>query len=227
MMFRRYTQRAMPPQEPSASSFAPTSEREQLMAAYAAAVYASGFPDVRLADVARIAGVDPQVPIEYWTNESSCLLDTVETATAQAFTRMAEVFIDSDNDCPTAAHHALATLLTDMANAPDLVHLAVVEMPRLGAAAHAQQARLLDLFCEFLTPGFAAMGHPVPDPEVLSVCLGGGIWETVRRTAIERRLHTLPDALPTISFVCISTFFGVDEALRVSQIPVRVAPRVG
>lgn len=208
-----------------ASSFVPTSEREELMTVFAAAVYARGLDRTRLADVARGASVPLATVREHWADETACLLDTVETATAQAFSRMAEVFIGCDTDCATAAHHALATLLTDLAGAPEMVHLAVVELPRLGDVAHEQQVRLLDLFCEFLLPGFAMMGHPVPDPDTVSVCLGGGIWETVRRLATERQLQQLPDALAPISFVCISTFFGTDEAMRVSQIPVRVVPR--
>jgi hypothetical protein len=32
-------------------------------------------------------------------------------------------------------------------------------------------------------------------------------------------LHELPDALPAISYVCVCTFFGRDEALRVSSLP--------
>ncbi len=208
-----------------ASSFVPTCEREELMTVFAAAVYTSGLGGARLADVAREARVSLATVQGYWPDETACLLDTVETATAQAFSRMADVFMGCDTDCATAAHHALATLLTDLAGAPEMVHLAVVELPRLGTVAHEQQMRLLDLFCEFLMPGFAAMGHPVPDPDTVSVCLGGGIWETVRRLAIDRQVRRLPDALAPISFVCISTFFDTDEAMRVSQIPVQVVPR--
>ena len=195
------------------------------MTVFAAAVYRNGLERARLADVARDARVPPATVRAYWADETACLLDTVETATAQAFSRMADVFLGCDTDCATAAHHALATLLTDLSGAPEMVHLAVVELPRLGDVAHEQQVRLLDLFCEFLLPGFAMMGHPVPDPDTVSVCLGGGIWETVRRLATERQLQQLPDALAPISFVCISTFFGTDEAMRVSQIPVHVVPR--
>ncbi|MBF6621179.1 MAG: TetR/AcrR family transcriptional regulator [Patulibacter sp.] len=210
---------------PPGWSFVPETERERLLAAFAVAVYADGFGATRLADVSRAIGVDPSVAAAYWPDETACLLDAVETATSQAFSRMAQVFLATDSDCATAAHHALATLLTDLAACPEMVYLAVVELPRLGPVGHAQQARILDLFCEFLEPGFATTGHPVPDPEIVAVSLGGGVWETVRRLAIERRLSSLPDELPAISFVCISTFFGTDEALRVSRIPVRVTPR--
>jgi AcrR family transcriptional regulator len=216
----------MRPPRPSTSSFVPTDEREELMAAFAAAAYAEGLAATRLRDVARAVGRGPDAMARFWPDETACLLETVDVATGQAFSRMAEVFLNTDSDCPTAAHHALATLLTDLSTSPEMVHLAVVELPRLGTVAHAAQTRLLDLFCEFLAPGFVAMGYPVPDPEIVSTCLAGGIWETVRRLTVERRLHTLPDVLAPISFVCISTFFGTDEAVRVSRIPVRVEPRV-
>ncbi len=195
------------------------------MASFATAVYTLGFARVRLDDAARRAGIPADTVGEYWKNETACLIDAVEAATGQAFSRMAEVFLDTTDDCPVAAHRALATLLTDMASAPEMVHVAVVELPRLGRIGREHQARMLELFCEFLLPGFAAMGHAVPDPDIVAVCLGGGIWETVRRLSLERRLHTLPDLLPAISFVCISTFFGAEEAVRVSRTPVHVTPR--
>ena len=49
----------------------------------------------------------------------------------------------------------------------------------------------------------------------MTLCLAGSVWETIRRHAAEGRLHELPDALPAISFVCVSTFYGVAEARRV------------
>jgi hypothetical protein len=77
----------------------------------------------------------------------------------------------------------------------------------------------MELFCTFLGPAFAALDEPPPDPEAVSVCLAGGLWELIRRHALERRLHELPETLPAASYVCLSTFFGIDEALRVSARP--------
>ena len=39
----------------------------------------------------------------------------------------------------------------------------------------------------------------------------------MRRYALERRLHELPDALPGMSYFCLSTFFGIDDARRVER----------
>jgi hypothetical protein len=110
-------------------------------------------------------------------------------------------------------------MLYDMAAAPEMTYLSVVELPRLGPLVHMRQKSMLDLFCEFLGPGFAAMGRPAPDPATIAICLGGGIWEVVRDHAMRRCLHELPDALPAISYVCVCTFFGVEEAMRVSALP--------
>jgi hypothetical protein len=41
----------------------------------------------------------------------------------------------------------------------------------------------------------------------------------LRDHALRGCLHELPDALPAISYVCVSTFFGIDEAMRVSALP--------
>jgi len=110
-------------------------------------------------------------------------------------------------------------MLRDMAGSPEMTTLAVVELPRLGPLVQAQQRSMLELFCEFLGPGFAAMGRPAPDPPTISLCIGGGIEEVIRDHALRGCLHELPDALPAISYVCVSTFFGIDEAMRVSALP--------
>ncbi|MFA4927934.1 MAG: hypothetical protein WC558_05420 [Patulibacter sp.] len=215
----------MPTSSRTGSSFIAETERERLLAAFGRAVYADGLEGTHLADVSRNAGFDSSVAASYWQDETACLIDAVDVATSQAFSRVAQAFLSTRGDYAVAAHHALATLLSDVAACPEMVYLTVVELPRLGPVGHAQQARIVDLFCEFLLPGFAATNHPIPDPEIVTMSLGGGVWETVRRLAVERRLAALPAELPAISFVCISTFFGPEEALRVSRMPVRVAPR--
>ena len=201
------------------STFVPQDEREELMAAFAAVVYEQGYRATRLADVAERAGVPVETVTGFWHSEAECLLDTVQAATQQAFSRLAESFMHIAGDCPLVAHLALGSMLRDMAGSPEMTFLATVELPRLGPLVQAQQRSMLELFCEFLGPGFAAMGRPAPDPPTVSLCIGGGIEEVIRDHALRGCLHELPDALPAISYVCVSTFFGIDEAMRVSALP--------
>jgi len=145
------------------------------------------------------------------------LLDTVAAWTHHLFHRMAEAFMSADGDAPLALHRALETMLREAADAPGAAHLATVELPSLGPLVHAQRDRALDLFSTFLDVGLATLPEPRAHPEALALCITGGLWETVRRYALERRLPELPDALPGMSYFCVSTFFGVDEALRVGS----------
>ncbi len=115
---------------------------------------------------------------------------------------------------PYALHRALEVLVYDMVAAPGMAYRATVELPSCGPLVYARHNEMLDLFCELLGPGFAASDHDPPDRETVALCIGGGVWETIRRHALGRRLHQLPDSLPALSHVCVSTFFGNAEAQR-------------
>jgi AcrR family transcriptional regulator len=192
-------------------------EREELMAVFATVVYEQGYAATSLTDVAHRAGVPLTTMTRHWATEVDWLLETVALSTHQLFARVADAFMSVEDDPAEALHQALATMLSSMAEAPEMVSLSMVELPSLGPLVATRRIRATELFCTFLGPAFAALDEPPPDPEAVSLCLGGGLWELIRRHALERRLHELPDALPAISYVYLSTFFSIDEALRVSS----------
>jgi hypothetical protein len=109
-------------------------------------------------------------------------------------------------------------MLRFMARAPAFVKLALVEVPRLGPRAEANRRRRMDLFAEFLEPGFAAAVELPPQPEVVSQLIAGGIYEIIAKHVLEDRVDRLPDALPAVSFFTVALFFGVDEARRVASL---------
>jgi hypothetical protein len=150
-------------------------------------------------------------------SEIDRLLDSVATFTRRLYTRTADVFMDASDDPAQALHDALESLLRDLAAAPDMTYMSLVELPRLGPLVRTRHHRMLDLFADFLQPGFAARGIALPDPQIVSLCITGGLWRIVRQHAIERRLQELPDSLPAISYVVLSTLFGPAEALRVTD----------
>jgi AcrR family transcriptional regulator len=201
------------------SSFAPQDERDKLMAVFAATVYERGLALTCLAEVARRAGVPLEQVKRHWPTPVDCLLDTVAAGTRQLFGRVAGAFMEAGGDGPAALHLALGALLYELSEAPEMTYLSFVELPRLGPLVYERQDRMLDLFCELLDGGFAALEEPPQSREIVSLCIGGGLWEAIYRHAAQRTLHLLPEALPAISHVVLSTFFGVDEALRVSALP--------
>ena len=156
-------------------------------------------------------------------SEIDRLLDSVAAFTRQLFTRTADVFMDAAGDPAQALHEALDSLLRDLAAAPEMTYMSTVELPRLGPLVRERHRRMLDLFSDFLQPGFAARDVALPNPEIVSLCLTGAVWRIVRQHAIDRRLQELPESLPAISYVVLSTFFGTAEALRLSRRPERTA----
>jgi hypothetical protein len=146
------------------------------------------------------------------------LLDGVAAFTQRLFHRVASAFMDASDDPPYALHRALEVLVYDMVAVPDMAYRATVELPSCGPLVYARHNEMLDLFCELLGPGFTASDHAPPDRETVALCIGGGVWETIRRHALGRRLHQLPDSLPALSHVCLGTFFGNAEAQRVAAL---------
>jgi AcrR family transcriptional regulator len=198
------------------SSFVPCDEAEELMAVFAAVVYERGYAATRLTDVAQRAGVPVDVLTAHWPSEVDWLLETAAASTRQLFARVADVFMSASGDTPQALHQALAAMLHDMARAPEMVHLSMIELPALGPLVQHRRIRALDLFRTFLDPALAALDEPLPGGnDAITLCITGGLWELIRRHALERRLHELPDALPSVSHVLLSTLFGVGEAMRV------------
>jgi AcrR family transcriptional regulator len=211
--------------EQPASCIVAGDEREHLMAVFAAVVYERGFAATRLGDVADRAGVPLPAVQAWWPGEVDWLLETVAASTRRLFGQMAEASLSVDGDAALALHHGLAVMLRELADAPEMTYLSVVELPSLGPLLHARRDRMLDLFSTFLDAGFAALDQPSPSPETISLSITGGLWELVRRYALDHRLHELPDALPAISHLCLSTFFGIDEAARVGALRARPLQR--
>lgn len=204
----------------AASTFVPGDEREELLLVFAQLTYERGYELVRLSDVATRADLPLATVLDYWDSEEACALDALRAGSEQTFAVVARAFMSVPGDCPAAAHRSLAALLGFMAASPALASLSILVPPLLSTRAAARHTSVLDVFAEFLGPGFAAMGHPPPRPEVVSQIITGGIFEVLRRHAVESRLHELPAALPAVSHVCVAAFFGLDEAARVSTSPV-------
>jgi AcrR family transcriptional regulator len=194
-------------------------EREQLLAQFAELVAQRGLEHVTLEDVASAAGTRSDTVRRYFETVEDCAVEAVAAANAECFTAAAEAFVATPGDCPLAARAALGAMLRFMASRPAIVHLVVVVYPRLGSRALRRRWRNMDQFAEFLTPGFAAAGEMPPAPEIVSRLIAGGIYEILSRYYHEGRLAQLPEALPAITYLTVATFFGTEEARRVSSLP--------
>ncbi len=128
------------------------------------------------------------------------LLDTTAAWTQHLFHRMADAFMSADGDAPLALHRALATMLREIADTPEMAYLATVDLPSLGPCCTRVATPRSSSSSTFLDLGLAELPEPPADRDAIALCITGGLWETVRRYALEHRLHELPDALPGMSY---------------------------
>lgn len=201
------------------SAFVPRDERERLLELYVELVAERGFEQVSLSDLALEASADPDQVRGYFGCTEDCALAAFEAFGRQMFTACATAFLSTAGDCPLAARAALGAMLRFMAGVPAAIHFVVTEFGSLGPRAEEARRRCLDLFAEFLGPGFAAARETPPCPQTLSLLIGGGIYELMSRYEREGRLAELPEALPALTYFTVAPFFGVEEARRVSSLP--------
>jgi AcrR family transcriptional regulator len=199
----------------SAATFVPGDERERLLMVFAELVYERGYELVRLTDIPERADVELETVLGYWESEEDCVLDALQAGAEQTFAAVAQAFMSDPGDCAGAAHRSLGVLLEFLAATPALASLSILVPPTLSPRAAARQKSVLDVFGDFLGPCFTAMGRPPPCPALVSQVITGGIFDVLRRHALDRRLDELPAALPAVSHVCVAAFFGLEEAARV------------
>jgi AcrR family transcriptional regulator len=200
-------------------AFVAVDERERLLCIFADLVAANGFEQVALADLAERAGVELGEVESYFQSRVDCALSAGDAVTEKCFSVVAEALMSNSGDDPLAAHAALEAMLRFMAGAPGFIQLVLVEFPRIGARGLARRRRYLDLFAEFLGPGIAAAPDLPPQPDIVGLLIGGGIWEVIAKHLHENRLDQLPQALPAVSFIAVAPFYGVEEARRVASLP--------
>ena len=202
-------------------TFVPRNERERLMVAFADLVLERGYACTDLTHLAHATGAPLAEIAALWSSEEECAIATLDACAERVFSRVAQTVMHTGADYPSAAHQGLRALLCDLAGMPAMVHLAVIELPHASAATRDRAERWFAQFAEFLGPAFAARETSTPDVELVRLMLGGGLLGVLRQHALERRVSQLPEALPAISYMCLSTFFGVDEARRVLRLDAR------
>jgi AcrR family transcriptional regulator len=194
--------------------------RELLLAAMAELVAEQGYERTTIEQVIVRADVEQGAFALYFDSKEDCLLAAYDTAAEQAFSTAAEAFMSTPGTWAEAIHTALAALLDYSAQTPTFGRLAHEALLHGGERAVAARDRALDLFMEFLEPGYAIAGEP-DAPRTPSHMIAGAVYELLHRHVVDDRLEELPNALPEITLIVLSPFVGRGEATRIASGPVR------
>jgi AcrR family transcriptional regulator len=202
-------------------AFAVRDRRELLLAAMAELVAAQGYERTTIGQVIARADVEETAFGLYFDDKEDCLLAAYDTAAEQAFSTAAEAFMSTPGSWAEAIHSALAALLDYSARTPTFARLAHEALMHGGERAVAGRDRALDLFMEFLEPGYAIAGEPADAPRTPSHMIAGAVSELLHRHVVDDRLEELPNALPEITLIVLSPFLGRGEAMRIASGPAR------
>jgi hypothetical protein len=127
-----------------------------------------------------------------------------------AFEAAADAYVSTPDRWELAVRAAIAGLFDFLAQRPDEATACLVGDGAAGSDGIARHERLIERFTALLRPGFEIAETP-PAP-VVTEAIGGGIYEVVRRYALERRLDQLPSAVPDATVVALAPFVGPDAA---------------
>jgi AcrR family transcriptional regulator len=198
-------------------TFVVEDERGAILAAFAEHVAENGYRATTEADTVARAGVEAEAFGRYFPDTEACFVAAYDAAAQQCFSLVAEAYIHRGGTWIEGAHAALAALLEFVAGTPAFARLATVEIVNVGPRGLAHRDKSLDLFMELLEPGY--FGDSPPPSRLVSEMIAGGIFELMRRHAMEGRLEQLPDALPAITVVALAPFIGLTEARRLAALP--------
>jgi AcrR family transcriptional regulator len=190
-------------------------ERERILVAFADAVVERGYAHVTLDDVLRKGHVDPVGFARHFADLERWFLAAYDAAYEQAFTAAGAAFVATPGDWALGARAALEALWEFVTHSPTFAWLCTVEVFHVGERALAHRTRSLEMFAEFLEPGYAAAGERAPQ-RLVSEMIAGGIFELARRYTTESRLHQLPETLPSVVLFVLTPFVGREEAYRLA-----------
>jgi len=205
----------------SSGAFQVRDSRELVLAAMAELVAEQGYERTSIRAIAARAGVSRSVFALHFESEEDCLLAAYDAAAEQAFSAAAAAFVATAGSWAEATHSALDALLEYAAETPTFARLAEQALIHGGERAVARRGQVLDLFMEFLEPGYVIAGEPPEAPRTASHLIAGAVYELLRRHVAEDRLVELPYALPEVTLIVLSPFVGREEALRIATGPVR------
>jgi AcrR family transcriptional regulator len=185
--------------------------REHLLEAMLAELDASGYGEMRVADVLTLAGVSKADFEAEFLDKDACLFAAYEQLTERLTGRTTEGCA-LGGGWPARVRRGLEALLDELAGAPAMARVAIRAFPAISLDARARYHDFVDGFAPLLSEGreFAEAGTELPaEVEMLAV----GAAEAIVFEEIEAgRAARLPGLAPAILFSILVPFLGPEAA---------------
>jgi AcrR family transcriptional regulator len=170
-----------------------------------------GYPETRVVDIIRRAGVSRKTFYELFADKEACFLAAYDHAVGRLY-RGTELAFESAAREPWAERMRVAVgeFLRMMAERPGMARFCIVEVLAAGPKALARRDAAIRQFTGFIDAGRAESGRELPGITALS--LAGGINELLYSEIIHGASAQLPARVPEIVYWITQPFLGTDGA---------------
>ena len=187
------------------------SQRERILRSMVEVVAERGYPETRVVDVIKRAGVSRKTFYEFFGDREDCFLAAYDLALGELY-RGTELAYESASGEPWAERIRLAleTFLGMMAAQPERAKFCIVDVLSAGPRALARRDAAIRQFAGIIDAGRAESELDLPAITALSIA--GGINELIYSELLSGAGPQLPQRLPEIIYWLTQPFLGTDAA---------------
>jgi AcrR family transcriptional regulator len=187
------------------------SQRNRIHQAMIEVVAARGYPETRVVDVIRVAGVSRKTFYELFDSKEDCFLAAYDVLLDNLLGESGEAFESKlGNPWSERISAALERLLQHLAEHPEEARFAIVEVLAAGPKALARRDAALRQFTGFLEAGRSETSVELPG--ITSLAVAGGINELLYSEILHGAISRLPSRLPDLMFWVALPFLGAEGA---------------
>ncbi|HST56058.1 MAG TPA: TetR family transcriptional regulator [Solirubrobacteraceae bacterium] len=187
-------------------AFVARDQRARIQLATLELVAANGYLASTVAEVCARAQVSSKTFYEQFIDKQDAFLTAAQSALDQAL-ELCDQAVAAAPTWPDSVWDGLATLLERAAAHPSQLRAVVVELPAAGPLALELLQESLDVFAQFLDPGFELAPAGVVPPLVRET-IAGGVLELIYRHTLAQAAETLPEILPELARFALTPFLG-------------------
>jgi len=198
-------------------------QRNRILAATVDVVAELGYPQTRVVDIIKLAGVSRKTFYELFEDKEDCFLAAFDVA-AGALLYVTNLGYESAPNAPWVdrIRLGLANFLQIIADRPTAAKFCIVDVLAAGPKALARRDSVMRQFTEYIELGRGETD--VQLPPMTSLALVGGVYELLYSEILHGATAHLPARLPDVLYWVVHPFLG-DERAEEEREKTREMPR--
>ncbi len=197
------------------AEFVERNQRERLVVSFVALVGEVGYGAATITAIAEGAAVSSRTFYKYFETVEDCCIAAFEKGIAEARAAVAEAYA-SENEWPLRVRAAIAALLADFADYPDMARVLTIEPFAAGPEIARRHKAVIDEMVPFLREGRELRDGGEPLPDTTERGLLGAAAALVARKLVAGGGEDLPTLLPDLTQFLLTPYLGASDARAIA-----------